>query len=80
MLTKGSDNWSLAEVVHAIILLVHFHCLCSFVFACGMTEEEQSSAMDHSLDCDTDHDTTVGVETLMQRMKTLSEKVESETV
>ncbi|XP_076288753.1 sestrin isoform X1 [Lasioglossum baleicum] len=38
-LTKGADNWSLAEVVHAIVLLAHFHSLSSFVFSCGINEE-----------------------------------------
>lgn len=38
-LTKGDDNWSLAEVVHAIVLLAHFHSLSSFVFSCGINEE-----------------------------------------
>ncbi|XP_067008678.2 sestrin homolog isoform X2 [Anabrus simplex] len=38
-LTKGKDSWSLAEVVHAIVLLAHFHSLASFVFGCGVNEE-----------------------------------------
>lgn len=38
-LTKGSYNWSLSEVVHAIVLLAHFHSLASFVFSCGLTQE-----------------------------------------
>lgn len=38
-LTKGADSWSLAEVVHAIVLLAHFHSLSSFVFSCGINEE-----------------------------------------
>lgn len=38
-LTKGSHNWSLSEVVHAIVLLSHFHSLSSFVFSCGLTQE-----------------------------------------
>ncbi|XP_071439933.1 sestrin homolog [Hetaerina americana] len=38
-LTKGKDSWSLAEVVHAIVLLAHFHSLSSFVFGCGVNEE-----------------------------------------
>lgn len=38
-MTKGADNWSLAEVVHAIVLLAHFHSLSSFVFSCGINEE-----------------------------------------
>ncbi|RZF37057.1 hypothetical protein LSTR_LSTR012400 [Laodelphax striatellus] len=38
-LTKGTDSWSLAEVVHAIVLLTHFHSLSSFVFGCGVNDE-----------------------------------------
>lgn len=38
-LAKGDDNWSLGEVVHAIVLLAHFHSLSSFVFSCGINEE-----------------------------------------
>lgn len=38
-MTKGDDNWTIAEVVHAIVLLAHFHSLSSFVFACGINEE-----------------------------------------
>lgn len=38
-LTKGKDSWSLAEVIHAIVILTHFHSLCSFVFACGVNQE-----------------------------------------
>ena len=45
-LTKGADNWSLAEVVHAIVLLAHFHSLSSFVFSCGINEE-LDNAMGH---------------------------------
>ncbi|KAK9881553.1 hypothetical protein WA026_016430 [Henosepilachna vigintioctopunctata] len=39
-LTKsGKDSWSLAEVVQAIVILAHFHSLCSFVFSCGVNQE-----------------------------------------
>lgn len=38
-LTKGPNNWSLSEVVHAIVLLSHFHSLSSFVFSCGLTQD-----------------------------------------
>ncbi|CAG2106128.1 unnamed protein product, partial [Medioppia subpectinata] len=31
-LTKGTDSWSLSELVHAIVILAHFHALSSFVF------------------------------------------------
>ncbi|CAO1313477.1 unnamed protein product [Diamesa tonsa] len=43
-LTK-SNNWSLAEVVHAIVLLAHFHSLSSFVFSCGLTQDLESSSL-----------------------------------
>lgn len=38
-LTKGQDSWSLAEVVHALVLLAHFHSLSSFVFGSGINDE-----------------------------------------
>ncbi|XP_011501309.1 PREDICTED: sestrin homolog isoform X2 [Ceratosolen solmsi marchali] len=38
-LTKGEGNWSLSELVHAIILLVHFHSLSTFLFSCGITKK-----------------------------------------
>ncbi|XP_014296815.1 sestrin-1 isoform X1 [Microplitis demolitor] len=38
-MTKGTDSWSLSELVHAIVLLAHFHSLSSFVFSCGINEE-----------------------------------------
>ncbi|XP_046601471.1 sestrin-3 [Neodiprion lecontei] len=118
-LTKGADNWSLAEVVHAIVLLAHFHSLSSFVFSCGINEELDSSSGHHYKECSgkdngknvqpvkdikvpsssptkipgstdkTDNmpspppspsilgEQEVGVETLMERMKRLSEKSES---
>ncbi|RUS75477.1 hypothetical protein EGW08_016761 [Elysia chlorotica] len=40
-LLKSPEPWSLSELMHAIILLTHFHSLCSFVFGCGI-----SSAVD----------------------------------
>jgi sestrin len=39
-LTKGKDNWSISELVHAIVLLAHFHALSSFVFGCGIGTED----------------------------------------
>jgi sestrin len=42
-LTKGSNSWSLAEVVHAIVILAHFHSLSSFVFSCGLNQEINAS-------------------------------------
>ena len=42
-LTKGTNSWSLAEVVHAIVILAHFHSLSSFVFSCGLNQELDAS-------------------------------------
>lgn len=38
-LTKTPNSWSLSEVVHAIVILTHFHSLSSFVFSCGLTQD-----------------------------------------
>jgi len=38
-LTRGNDNWSLSELMHAIALLAHFHALSSFVYGCGISAE-----------------------------------------
>ncbi|XP_063984928.1 sestrin-3 isoform X1 [Diachasmimorpha longicaudata] len=115
-LTKGADSWSLAEVVHAIVLLAHFHSLSSFVFSCGINEELDNITGHHYKENVQDNSNNlqpakdklmsspkkiptgggktdnipsppsspsivgeqeVGVETLMERMKRLSEKSES---
>ncbi|MEE6512752.1 hypothetical protein FKM82_019954 [Ascaphus truei] len=34
--TGGSHVWSLAELIHAVVLLTHFHSLASFVLGCGI--------------------------------------------
>jgi sestrin len=36
---KDQDNWSLSELLQAIVILAHFHSLSSFVFGCGMVSE-----------------------------------------
>ncbi|CAH1228737.1 SESN1 [Branchiostoma lanceolatum] len=38
-LLRGNDSWSLSELVHAIVLLAHFHSLASFVFGTGINLE-----------------------------------------
>ncbi|NWH18318.1 SESN3 protein, partial [Grus americana] len=35
-------SWSLAELVHAVVLLAHCHALASFVFGCGCEQDEGS--------------------------------------
>ncbi|EFA00676.2 Sestrin homolog-like Protein [Tribolium castaneum] len=112
-LTKGKDSWSLAEVIHAIVILTHFHSLCSFVFACGVNQEvDQAGGFKYQMPGDTrgsahpsntnqtnpkdiptvditedwknssqvgppsPTEPEVGINTIMQRMKTLSEQNE----
>lgn len=38
-LLKGQDNWSLSELIQAIVILIHIHSLCSFVYGSGITPE-----------------------------------------
>ncbi|BES88051.1 PA26 p53-induced protein (sestrin) [Nesidiocoris tenuis] len=85
-LTKGSDSWSLAEVVHAIVLLAHFHSLSSFVFGCGVLEDDDeidSPPKTPTLPKENGasakegwSEAEVGVDMLMERMKSLSERSE----
>jgi sestrin 1/3 len=49
-LTKGTNSWSLAEVVHAIVILAHFHSLSSFVFSCGLNQELDASLKNETLE------------------------------
>lgn len=81
-------SWSLGEIVHAIVILTHFHSLSSFVFSCGLTQElDKTSSHKSSLHSskiatpllieDTDEtykkQQEVTVEALMATMKVLSE-------
>lgn len=84
------NSWSLAEVVHAIVLLAHFHSLSSFVFSCGLTQELDKSTSSHIIQPQTkteqifvatkeevivsNQKPSIGVEKLMAKMKVLSEK------
>lgn len=38
-LTRGEDNWSLSELMQAVVILAQFHALCSFVYGCGINPE-----------------------------------------
>lgn len=35
-------SWSLAELIHAVVLLTHYHSLASFTFGCGIMPELHS--------------------------------------
>ncbi|XP_069746893.1 sestrin-3-like isoform X2 [Narcine bancroftii] len=39
LLKAGENSWSLAELVHAVVLLAHYHALASFVFGSGINPE-----------------------------------------
>ncbi|XP_051882145.1 sestrin-3-like isoform X3 [Pristis pectinata] len=39
LLKTGENSWSLAELVHAMVLLAHYHALASFVFGSGINPE-----------------------------------------
>lgn len=39
----AEPRWSLAELIHAVILMAHAHSLCSFVWGCGLNPEPDHS-------------------------------------
>ena len=61
-LTKGTNSWSLAEVVHAIVILAHFHSLSSFVFSCGLNQELDASLKNGALESSVASSTVVEAE------------------
>ncbi|RXM32612.1 Sestrin-3 [Acipenser ruthenus] len=44
LVKTGENSWSLAELVHAVVLLAHFHALASFVFGSGINPEVDADA------------------------------------
>lgn len=41
LLKAEAHSWSLAELIHVVVLLTHYHSLASFTFGCGITPELQ---------------------------------------
>lgn len=41
LLKAEAHGWSLAELIHVVVLLTHYHSLASFTFGCGITPELQ---------------------------------------
>ena len=39
LVQSGAENWSLNELVHAMLIMAHFHSLACFVFGCGIVPE-----------------------------------------
>ncbi|XP_050427775.1 sestrin homolog isoform X2 [Adelges cooleyi] len=80
---KGPNSWSMSDLAHAVILLVHFHSLCSFVFACNLNDEiprapkvanYRRTSKTCFQDCtDEKLSDDEGLEPIMERMKKLSE-------
>ncbi|GBL95552.1 hypothetical protein AVEN_54149-1 [Araneus ventricosus] len=82
-LTKGRDNWSVGELCQAVVLLAHFHCLCSFVFASEILEqpEDCQDTGNNNVASDEDSFEEVSqdtVEELMEKMS-LIQKMEKES-
>ncbi|XP_030056077.1 sestrin-3 [Microcaecilia unicolor] len=67
LVKTGENNWSLAELVHAMVLLAHYHALASFVFGSGINpEQEQHSSnrfspglISNFCDCDLTNDNNI---------------------
>uniref|UniRef100_A0A3B3ZRQ9 Uncharacterized protein n=1 Tax=Periophthalmus magnuspinnatus TaxID=409849 RepID=A0A3B3ZRQ9_9GOBI len=79
LVCPGADpRWSLAELIHAIMVLAHAHSLCSFVWGCGLNPESdhiggftfQPSSPSHLVDG------AMEVEVLMKRMVELQQQEE----
>ncbi|XP_051954711.1 sestrin-1-like isoform X1 [Xyrauchen texanus] len=39
LLKAEEHSWSLAELIHVVVLLTHYHSLASFTFGCGITPD-----------------------------------------
>jgi len=84
-LTKpGQDNWSLSELVYAIVLMVHFHAFSSFIQCCVLMEEDGTTHDDSTsscspYDCTSQRRASISpqldkVDELLQRMESLKGK------
>ncbi|XP_069479035.1 sestrin-2 isoform X2 [Ambystoma mexicanum] len=83
LLKTEQNSWSLAELIHALVLLTHYHSLASFVFGCGINPEldQEGGRPPSPRSCDSStqedvnsngsRDATQEVEALMERMKLL---------
>ena len=45
----GSDSWSVAELVHAVIIMSIYHSLAGFCLGCGVNPEVDSDFGDYFL-------------------------------
>ncbi|KAK7807708.1 hypothetical protein U0070_010923, partial [Myodes glareolus] len=77
LVKTGENNWSLPELVHAVVLLAHYHALASFVFGSGINPEREPGISNSfrliSVNSFCIVDSLGELEALMERMKRLQE-------
>jgi sestrin len=39
LVKPGPNSWSLSELMHAVVILCHYHCLCGFAHGCALNAE-----------------------------------------
>ncbi|XP_054989432.1 sestrin-3 isoform X1 [Sorex araneus] len=67
LVRTGENNWSLPELVHAVVLLAHYHALASFVFGSGINPERDPEitggfrliSVNSFCDCDLANDNSI---------------------
>ncbi|XP_068844913.1 sestrin-3 isoform X4 [Capricornis sumatraensis] len=82
LVKTGENNWSLPELVHAVVLLAHYHALASFVFGSGINPERDPEISNGFRLIPVNNfcivDSLSELEALMERMKRLQEEREDE--
>jgi len=88
-LVRGRDNWSLGELLQALVILAHYHALSSLVLGCRALGADRADATDSSGGASTPSGAKeqsrcggsptggVPVQQLMQKMRSLSEQQHS---
>ncbi|KAL0480423.1 hypothetical protein AKO1_011085 [Acrasis kona] len=46
VLCKGADAWSIAELVHAVVIMCHFHSMSGFVYGNGILPDNEPTNID----------------------------------
>ncbi|XP_076467290.1 sestrin-3-like isoform X2 [Babylonia areolata] len=92
-LLRGANNWSLSELMQALIIMIHFHTLSSFVYGCGINpdmehvgpqlgsssgEEETDYSSDSSGETNSNLIGEPNLQQLMQKMEQLREEENSQ--
>ncbi|KAL8603374.1 hypothetical protein ACOMHN_004225 [Nucella lapillus] len=87
-LLRGANNWSLSELMQALIIMIHFHTLSSFIYGCGINpdldhvgsllcsssgEEETDYSSDSSGDLNSNLLDGPNLEMLMEKMRMMEE-------